>query len=183
MAYWIVVLALSGHGVGVPRCSARLHCAVDQALADLGETIDPLEGRLAGLHRQQLRAAMGAETFDEEYGIGRALGWAQVPGGTDAAAGQARAAHQGRPGVQAGRSGALASEPDTAVPGEAEPVLTTRELEVLKLVAGGLSNPDIAQRLALSEHTVHRHLANILRKLGLSSRVAAAAWGARNGLV
>jgi DNA-binding CsgD family transcriptional regulator len=34
-----------------------------------------------------------------------------------------------------------------------------------------------------SEHTVHRHLANILRKLGLSSRAAAAAWGVRTGLV
>jgi DNA-binding NarL/FixJ family response regulator len=62
-------------------------------------------------------------------------------------------------------------------------VLSPRELEVLTLVAQGLSNPDIAQRLTLSEHTVHRHLSNILRKLGLPSRVAAAAWGARNGLL
>jgi DNA-binding NarL/FixJ family response regulator len=62
-------------------------------------------------------------------------------------------------------------------------VLTPRELEVLKLAAQGLSNPDIGRRLTLSEHTVHRHLTNILRKLGLSSRVATAAWGARNGLV
>ena len=70
-----------------------------------------------------------------------------------------------------------------AVSGEAATVLTPRELDVLKLVAQGLSNPDIAQRLVLSEHTVHRHLANILRKLGLSSRAAAAAWGVRTGLV
>ena len=62
-------------------------------------------------------------------------------------------------------------------------MLTPRELDVLKLVAQGLSNPEIAQRLILSEHTVHRHLANILRKLDLSSRAAAAVWGARTGLV
>ena len=75
------------------------------------------------------------------------------------------------------------SEPDGAATDEAASVLTPRELDVLTLVAQGLSNPDIAQRLFLSEHTVHRHLANILRKLGLSSRAAAAAWGVRTGLV
>ena len=58
-------------------------------------------------------------------------------------------------------------------------MLTPRELDVLKLIAQGLSNPDIAQQLVLSEHTVHRHLANILRKLNLSSRAAAVAWGVR----
>ena len=46
-----------------------------------------------------------------------------------------------------------------------------------------LSDFRVAQRLVLSEHTVHRHLANILRKLDLSSRAAAAAWGTRAGLI
>jgi DNA-binding NarL/FixJ family response regulator len=73
--------------------------------------------------------------------------------------------------------------PPAADPGQAAPVLTPRELDVLKLVAQGLTNPDIARQLTLSEHTVHRHLANILRKLSLTSRAAAAAWGARTGLV
>jgi DNA-binding NarL/FixJ family response regulator len=68
-------------------------------------------------------------------------------------------------------------------PAEATSVLTPRELDVLKLVARGLSNPGIAHRLILSEHTVHRHLANILRKLDLSSRTAAAVWGARAGVI
>jgi DNA-binding CsgD family transcriptional regulator len=63
------------------------------------------------------------------------------------------------------------------------PVLTPRELQVLKLVAQGLTNRDIAQRLVLSEHTVRRHLANIFRKLNLSSRAAAAAWCAHSRLV
>jgi LuxR family transcriptional regulator, maltose regulon positive regulatory protein len=61
--------------------------------------------------------------------------------------------------------------------------LSRRELEVLRLVAEGLTNHDIAQRLVLSEHTVNRHVANILRKLGLSSRAAAAALAGRHGLL
>lgn len=61
--------------------------------------------------------------------------------------------------------------------------LTDREREVLGLVAQGLSDSDIAERLVLSPHTVHRHVANIRRKLGLRSRSAAAAVAARAGLV
>jgi LuxR family transcriptional regulator, maltose regulon positive regulatory protein len=51
--------------------------------------------------------------------------------------------------------------------------LTGRELEVLALVADGLTDPQIAQRLVISEHTVHRHVSNILVKLSCSSRAAA----------
>jgi len=61
-------------------------------------------------------------------------------------------------------------------------VLSPRELEVLGLVAEGLTNRDIAGRLVLSEHTVNRHVANILRKLGLPSRAAAASLAGRYGL-
>jgi ATP/maltotriose-dependent transcriptional regulator MalT len=60
--------------------------------------------------------------------------------------------------------------------------LSRRELEVLALVAEGLTNRDIAKRLVLSEHTVNRHVANILRKLGLNSRAAAASLAGRYGL-
>jgi DNA-binding NarL/FixJ family response regulator len=60
--------------------------------------------------------------------------------------------------------------------------LSARELQVLGLVAEGLTNHDIAQRLVLSEHTVNRHVANILRKLGLNSRTAAATLAGRHGL-
>lgn len=60
--------------------------------------------------------------------------------------------------------------------------LSERELEVLGLVAEGLTNHHIAERLVLSEHTVNRHVANILRKLGLPSRAAAASLAGRFGL-
>jgi DNA-binding CsgD family transcriptional regulator/rhodanese-related sulfurtransferase len=61
-------------------------------------------------------------------------------------------------------------------------VLTARESEILRFVAEGLSNKQIAARLTLSEHTVHRHVANILVKLGVSSRAAAAAYAVKHGL-
>ena len=61
--------------------------------------------------------------------------------------------------------------------------LTPRETEVLRLVASGLSNREIATSLVLSEHTVHRHVANVLRKLAQSSRAAAAAHATRAGLI
>jgi LuxR family transcriptional regulator, maltose regulon positive regulatory protein len=60
--------------------------------------------------------------------------------------------------------------------------LSARELEVLGLVATGLTNHEIARRLVLSEHTVNRHVANILRKLGLPSRAAASSLAGRYGL-
>jgi DNA-binding NarL/FixJ family response regulator len=61
--------------------------------------------------------------------------------------------------------------------------LTKRELEVLRLVARGMSNQQIATTLVLSEHTVHRHVANVLGKLGVSSRAAAVAEAARLDLL
>lgn len=64
-----------------------------------------------------------------------------------------------------------------------ETPLTHRETEVLRLVAAGLSNREIASSLVLSEHTVHRHVANILRKLTQSSRAAAAAHATRVGFI
>jgi len=62
-------------------------------------------------------------------------------------------------------------------------LLTRREVEVLRLVAEGLSNQTIAARLFVSDHTVHRHVANILNKLSVSTRAAAVAQAARRGLL
>jgi ATP/maltotriose-dependent transcriptional regulator MalT len=61
--------------------------------------------------------------------------------------------------------------------------LSRRELEVLRLVAAGKSNREIAAALVISEHTVARHLQNIFAKLGLSSRAAATAFAFENELV
>jgi len=61
--------------------------------------------------------------------------------------------------------------------------LTSRELEVLRLVATGKPNKEIAAELAISERTVRTHVSRILRKLRLSSRTQAALWAVREGLV
>jgi DNA-binding NarL/FixJ family response regulator len=61
--------------------------------------------------------------------------------------------------------------------------LTGREVQVLRLVATGLSNQEIATALVISEHTARRHLQNIFAKLGVSSRAAATAYAFQHDLV
>jgi DNA-binding NarL/FixJ family response regulator len=61
--------------------------------------------------------------------------------------------------------------------------LTARELEILRVLATGKSNHEIATALVISDHTVRRHIQNIFAKLGVSSRAAATAFAFRNGLV
>jgi NarL family two-component system response regulator LiaR len=64
-----------------------------------------------------------------------------------------------------------------------EEPLTTREVEVLRLVAQGLSNQEIADRMVLSERTVRTHVSNILEKLHLANRTQAALYAVREGLI
>ncbi len=60
--------------------------------------------------------------------------------------------------------------------------LTERELEILRLLAAGHSNKEIAAQLVISERTARTHVSNILGKLGLASRTQAALWAVREGL-
>jgi pimeloyl-ACP methyl ester carboxylesterase/DNA-binding CsgD family transcriptional regulator len=82
----------------------------------------------------------------------------------------------------------LGVTPDPKSHGSSAPVtstktLTTREREILSLVADGLSDAEIANRLVLSPHTVHRHVANIRTRLGQPSRAAAAAYATRLNMI
>jgi len=75
--------------------------------------------------------------------------------------------------------GGLRSTP----PGALGEPLTPRELEVLGLIADGLSSKEIARRLGISEHTVKFHVNTIMSKLGARSRTEAVVVAARLGLI
>jgi len=73
--------------------------------------------------------------------------------------------------------------PSAAASGTAETPLTPREVEVLTLVAQGLTNGQIGRQLFISTKTVSVHVSNLLAKLGAAGRTEAAAIARRRGLV
>jgi DNA-binding NarL/FixJ family response regulator len=92
-----------------------------------------------------------------------------------------RAAHRGDVHLDAGVAKRLTQS--LVTPGAPSlRLLTDREREILALVAQGLSNQGIADRLAISERTARSHVSNILTKLGLTSRTQAALWALREGI-
>jgi DNA-binding CsgD family transcriptional regulator len=110
--------------------------------------------------REAARAALGADRFDALMHAGRALAM------TDAIA---EALNMVR-----SLSAAFASQERTGT--HADTRLTPREVEVATLIARGRSNQRIAQDLVIAPSTAERHVANILRKLDLTSRTQVAAW-------
>lgn len=68
-------------------------------------------------------------------------------------------------------------------PSGPENLLTTRELEVLRLLANGSSKPEIAETLSISHHTVKSHVTHIYDKLGVNDRAQAAVWASVNNVI
>jgi DNA-binding CsgD family transcriptional regulator len=102
-----------------------------------------------------------------------AAGWLPRPGGGNgqpAGAPAAGGSSNGVAGSAVGTAAGTAGVPST---------LTPREREIAALIARGLSNRAIADELVISQATVARHVANMLTKLGFSSRAQVAAWMAR----
>ncbi len=78
---------------------------------------------------------------------------------------------------------ALSRPAGDARAGPLDPSLTTREIEVLRLVAKGSTNREIAERLYLSEGTVKNHVSRVLGRLGLRDRTQAAIYARDHGLL
>jgi DNA-binding NarL/FixJ family response regulator len=78
--------------------------------------------------------------------------------------------------LPAGRNEAQLEQLDEELTPAGRPVLTHRELEILRPVANGASNADVAAALWITEQTVKFHLSNIYRKVGVANRTEAAHW-------
>jgi adenylate cyclase len=154
----------AGHHILLAACLAEL-----DELAEARRVIETIRGLAPGLIESRLSGATYFAVPELEARYLRAL---------RVAAGDLASAHSAPAG------GAMppypaAEKPDLPASLDA---LTEREREVLRLVANGLSNAGIADKLTLSEHTVKRHVANILTKLDLPTRAAATALAVRHGL-
>jgi DNA-binding NarL/FixJ family response regulator len=84
--------------------------------------------------------------------------------------------------VQAAAADLIVFSPDTAVPA-APSALSARETQVLRMIAEGLANKEIAWKLGISEHTVKFHVSALLGKLGAASRAEAVGAGVRQGII
>ena len=80
-------------------------------------------------------------------------------------------------------SGGSSSAPSTKIPIQYPDGLTTREVEILRLVAQGMTNEQVAQQLVISPRTVNSHLTSIYSKIGVSSRSAATRYANEQHLV
>jgi DNA-binding CsgD family transcriptional regulator len=148
---------------GNPEWGARLYGAVDAVLDATGANLPLTALPSFEPARAAVRAALGEARFAAAWAVGHALPpleiLAEVEREGSAAANSERA---GRPVTPFG--------------------LTARELEVLRLVASGCSNREIAAALFVTQRTAATHITHILGKLGVESRVEAAAWAVRHGL-
>jgi DNA-binding NarL/FixJ family response regulator len=175
-----VAAATKTEGLRAVAAAADALCAVHDK--DLGRARDLLEDAI-DLYR---RSGSPFETARARLELAHVL---RGSGREEEAQAEARTAREELDALgsmqEAARAAAFLEKiPTTSLPPEeARPVpgLSPRESEVLCLVAQGLSNPEIAEKLFLSEHTVKRHVANILAKLDLPSRTAAAAYAVRKG--
>jgi DNA-binding NarL/FixJ family response regulator len=127
-------------------------------------------------------------SFAEEERVHAALragasGYVLKDSDADDVAAAVRAAHRGELQVDPAVARRLLSSLHDGRDEDPISELTSRELDVLRLVAAGEPNKQIAAELAISERTARTHVSSILRKLHLSSRTQAALWAVREGLV
>ncbi len=171
------------------RQSEQAGTSIDVVLMDLlMPVMDGIAATAAIKAEFPLVEIVALTSFIEEEKVQAALeagatGYLLKDAEADEVAAAVRAAHQGEmhidPAVAARLMRALRA------PKRSNPLdeLTEREGDVLRLVAGGLSNKEVALKLGITERTARTHVSNILSKLDLASRTQAALFAVREGLV
>jgi non-specific serine/threonine protein kinase len=142
-----------------PQLAARLFGAADGVRERIGAGLPPAFQAWRDRELPLARSAIGNVAFEAAFVEGRCLALEQAL--------------------------ALLDAPEPGSPQAATPAalpLTAREIEVLRLVAAGLTNAQIAEKLVVSPTTVNAHLRNIYRKLDLTSRAAAVRFAVEHGL-
>ncbi len=159
---------------GVLACAAGDHARARRHLEDAVDLFQrsrvPFESARARLELAQVLVELGREDLALREARSAEATLQKIGAGLEAHRAAALLRTLGAPPSRRGKS-----EPTFGLSG--------RELEVLGLVAQGLSNQQIAAALVLSEHTVRRHVANILKKMNAPSRTAAAALATRESLL
>jgi non-specific serine/threonine protein kinase len=130
--------------------------------------------------RQFGRATNEWSRLSREAGAGRRQELARHALGPDVAAATWTAGHA--LSVEEAIAEALHADVHAVPRAEMAGGLSPREREVAVLVAHGLTNRDIAEKLVVSERTAENHVQRVLNRLGLRSRAQVAAWAVRNGL-
>jgi predicted ATPase/DNA-binding CsgD family transcriptional regulator len=154
-------LACVAGAAGEPEKAGRLFGAGRTLLEATGSTLTPRDRAMREPYQASVRSRLGDAGWEEALARGRAME-------PDEAI--AYALSEEKP------SATFATPEQTPAPPSIPPYpagLTSREVEVLGLVAQGLTNAQVAERLFVSPRTVHRHLNSIFHKLGVSSRTAA----------
>jgi predicted ATPase/DNA-binding CsgD family transcriptional regulator len=156
---------------GQPEAATRLYGAAEALREAIGVGSPPARRARYEQDVADTRARLSAEAFSAAWAAGRALTFEQA-----LSEGAQLAAALSRPA-------ATAATLDSNIGMATRGGLTARELEVVRLLAEGLSDKEIAEALSIGHRTVSGHMTNILNKLGLSSRTAVAAYAVRHGLV
>src|SRR4051794_29118692 len=152
------------------------------------EPVDGIESTRRIRARYEDVEVVALTSFGEEERVHAALeagasGYLLKDADADEVAAAVRAAHRGELQLDPAIARRLMSSLRAGGHRDVTAELTSRELEVLRLVGMGKANKAIAVELDISERTARTHVSNILRKLSLSSRTQAALWAVREGIV
>ena len=182
----VEVVGEAGEGARAAELAATL--APDVVLMDLRiPGIDGVEAtRLILGERPDARililSGFGADSFVVQALKAGASGYLLKDAGVEAIVSSILAVAAGE-NVLAQKVAKRVLEMVTSMPKQLYDGLTEREIEVLRLLARGLANKQIAYRLRVSEKTVRNHISNMYRKLGISDRTQAVLYAVRTGLI